>query len=88
MTSYSHNQHVLPTVLMNQHDQHRIIGRPRTNQHESFQHVLSPLAHFLKNLPEGHISKYYSKQNTLNYEVLICWVIEKNMHLVGIDSIN
>ncbi|KRH65746.1 LOW QUALITY PROTEIN: hypothetical protein GLYMA_03G058700v4 [Glycine max] len=41
-----------------------------TDQHETFQHVLSSLTCFLENFPEGHLSYNYSKSSTLNCGVL------------------
>jgi len=40
-----------------------------TNQHESFQRVLSSLARLLGNFPVGHPSQNCSKSSTLNYGV-------------------
>ncbi|AES94277.1 hypothetical protein MTR_5g012740 [Medicago truncatula] len=42
-----------------------------TNQHESFQRVLSSLARLLGNFPVGHPSKNCSTSNTLNCGVLM-----------------
>jgi len=42
-----------------------------TNQHESFQRVLSSLARLPRNFPVGHPSKDYSKSSTLNCGVFM-----------------
>ncbi|KAG4907431.1 hypothetical protein JHK82_056090 [Glycine max] len=42
-----------------------------TNQHKTFQRVLSSLTHFMGNFPEGYSSHNYSKPITLNCRVLM-----------------
>ena len=59
-----------------------------TNQPKTFQCIMSSLTHFSRNFSKGHPSHNYFKTNTLNYEVLKWWTIEKYMHLVCICSTN
>ncbi|KEH33537.1 hypothetical protein MTR_3g045530 [Medicago truncatula] len=55
-----------------------------TNQHESFQRVLSSLARLPGNLSVGHPSQNCSKSSTLNCGVLMERATEKKMHLIDI----
>jgi hypothetical protein len=57
-----------------------------TNQHESFQLVLSSVTSLPIYFPVGHPSKDYSKSSTLNCGVLMEWATKKKMHLVDIGS--
>jgi len=47
----------------------------RTNQHKSFQHVLSSLVCFPRNFLEDHSSQNCFKSNTFNCGVLMEWAI-------------
>jgi len=49
------------------------IATDPTNQHASFQRVLSPLARFSRNFSEGHPSQNCSKSITLNCGVFMEW---------------
>jgi len=59
-----------------------------TNQHESFQRVLSSLTCFHGNFSEGHRSQNDSMSIVFNCGALMAWATKKKMHLIGIGSTN